>query len=151
MKTAVICVDLNDQSLETLKTIPAKLDLQEAQIHLIHVVEIQYADHAHYSIVYPIADEYPEIEKNVFKALTKLAEDVKLPENRIVKKCVFSHSKKEALKDYLIEVHADVVIVATRGKHGVGELFPSSLTDFLCKYSPCAVLVLRPPKQLIFS
>lgn len=147
MKSIVICVDLNQHSLDTLKTISDKINLQDSQVHLIHVFEIQYTGQGYYAIIYPTAEEYPEIEKSVLKGLTELAKDLKLPENRVVKKCVFSHSKEIVLKDYLTEVNAEMVIVATRGKHGIDGLFSSSLTDFLSKYSPCDVLVLRPAKK----
>lgn len=144
MKSIVICVDLNQRSLDTLKTISDKINLQDSLIHLIHVFEIHYTGQGYYAIVYPTTEEYPEIEKSVLKGLAELATDLKLPENRVVKKCVFSHSKESVLKDYLSEVNAGMVIVATRGKHGVDGLFSGSLTNFLCQYSPCDVLVLRP-------
>jgi nucleotide-binding universal stress UspA family protein len=147
MKSIVICVNLDQQSLDTLKTIPSKIDLQAAKIHLIHVFEIHYANAEFVPLVYPTADQYPEIETSVLKILSKLAEDLKLPEDRVVKKCVFSHSREAVLKDYLTEVGAEMAVVATRGKHGIEGLFSSSLTDFLCKYSPCDVLVLRPAKK----
>lgn len=145
MKSIVICVSLNQHSLETLKTIPSKIDLQDAEIHLIHVFEIQ-SQAVVVPIIYPTSDQYPEIEASVLNTLTKLTSDLKLPENRVVKKCFFSLSREAVIKDYLKEVKAEMVIVATRGKHGIEGLFSSSLTDFLCKYSPCDVLVLRPKK-----
>lgn len=146
MKSIVICVNLNQQTLDTLKTIPSKIDLQDAQIHLIHVFEIRYASAEFVPVIYPMPDQYPEIENSVLKTLTGLASDLKLPENHVIKKCVFSQSRESFLKEYLTEVKAELVVVATRGKHGIEGLFSSSLTDFFCKYSPCDVLVLRPKK-----
>jgi nucleotide-binding universal stress UspA family protein len=47
---------------------------------------------------------------------------------------------------YLKEVKADLVVTATKGKHGIDGFFSSSFTDYLCKFSPCDVLVMRPAK-----
>lgn len=50
---------------------------------------------------------------------------------------------KEKVIEYLKEVKADLVITATRGKHGIEGLFSSSFTDHLVKHAPCNVLTLR--------
>ncbi|MDD4975972.1 MAG: universal stress protein [Bacteriovorax sp.] len=144
MKSIVICTGLDQHGLNTLKTLPSKIDLQGVQIHLIHVFEIRFASPEFVPVIYPVPDQYPAIEKDVLQTLTGLAKDLKLPENMVVKKCIFSQSRDEVLKDYLNEVKAELVVVATRGKHGIEGFFASSLADFLCKFSPCDVLVMRP-------
>jgi hypothetical protein len=58
-------------------------------------------------------------------------------------KCFFTHSKESCLKDYLLQVNADLAVVATRGKHGIEGFFSSSLADFLCKYAICDVFVMK--------
>ncbi|MDO9183050.1 MAG: universal stress protein [Bacteriovorax sp.] len=145
MKSIVICASLNPETHNTLKSITSKIDLQHAQVFIVHVFEIQFATTEITAMAYPSADQYPEIEKSIMQTLDKIATSLALPEKTLViKKCIFSHSREAALKDYLKEVNAEMVVVATRGKHGIAGLFSSSMTDFLCKYSPCDVLVLRP-------
>lgn len=54
-----------------------------------------------------------------------------------------SDSKLETLQ-FLKQVSADLVVVATRGKHGASGLFRDSFSSYLVEYSPCDVYVVRP-------
>lgn len=144
MKTIVLCVDLREESLNTLKSVTKKIDLTGAKIHLIHAFEIQSGMMEFATFVYPTEEQYPDIEKSVLELLGQLQKDLGLSEDQVEKHCYFSHSKEVAVTDYLTSKKADLVVLATRGKHGLEGFFASSLADYLCKYSPCDVLVLRP-------
>ncbi len=50
----------------------------------------------------------------------------------------------EEMIHFLRELKAKLVVVSTRGKHGLKGLFTSSFTDRMVKFSPCHILVLRP-------
>lgn len=147
MKNIVICVDLNEDSLNALESIQYKLDLNKSTVHLIHVFEIHIGNIEFTPVVYPTSEQYPEIEKNVLSLLANLGDKLHLKPNQLQTKCFFNYSKESCLKDYLTKVNADIVVLATRGKHGIAGFFASSLADFLCKYAPCDVLVLRPPSK----
>lgn len=144
MKNIVICTDLNQNSLDTLKTLGRNLDLKEAIVHFVHVFEIHMYNADIVPVIYPTEAQYPEIEQSTLGILDKLAHDLGAKEDQVRLKCFFSHSREERISSYLNDVQADLVVVATRGKHGIQGFFSSSLADFLCKYSPCDVLVLRP-------
>lgn len=144
MKNIVICTDLNQNSLDTLKTLTRNLDLKEAIVHFVHVFEIHMYNADIVPVIYPTEAQYPEIEQSTLGILDKLAHDLGAKEDQVRLKCFFSHSREERISSYLNDVQADLVVVATRGKHGIQGFFSSSLADFLCKYSPCDVLVLRP-------
>lgn len=60
------------------------------------------------------------------------------------------HPENEVI-DILIEFHATLVIVATRGKIGIDALLHSSFTYQLVKHAPCDVFVVRPHKNNDFS
>lgn len=53
------------------------------------------------------------------------------------------HPEEEVI-DILKERRATLVVVATRGKHGFEGLFHSSFTDYMVKFAPCDVFVVRP-------
>lgn len=144
MKNIVLCVDLREDSLNVLKTVGKKIDLKGAKVHLIHAFEIQAGVMEFATFVYPTEEQYPEIEKSVLDLLTSLQKDLGLSDDQVEKHCTFTHSKEAAVKDYLDSKKADLVILSTRGKHGLEGFFASSLADYLCKYSPCDVLVMRP-------
>jgi nucleotide-binding universal stress UspA family protein len=145
MKNIVICVDLNENSIEALKKFHQyHHDFKHATLHFIHIFEIHIYNADLVPVVFPNESQYVEIEKSTHLILDKLAHDVGARDDQIQTKCFFSHSREEKIRHYLTEVNADLVVVATRGKHGIEGFFSSSLADFLCKFSPCAVLVLRP-------
>jgi nucleotide-binding universal stress UspA family protein len=146
MKNIVLCASLNDESLDLLKELKNSSIFEDSNVHLVHCFEVQLytADFAPY--VYPTEDKYPEIEeasKNILKAVE---EELKTNPsiNSFETKVFFSQSPKQKIKEYLDEVKADVVVVATRGKHGIEGLFSSSFAEFLVKFSPCDVHILRP-------
>lgn len=147
MKNIVICADLNQNSLDTLKTTHHNLDFKNANIHIIHVFEVHMYNADIVPVIYPTEVQYPEIEQSTLLILDKLGKDMGISENHPQLKCFFSHSREEKISSYLKEVNADLVVVATRGKHGIEGFFSSSLADFLCKYSPCDVMVVRPKKD----
>lgn len=146
MNNIVLCVDLNDDSLETIKTIANNPILQNAKIHFIHVFEIHMYNADIVPVIFPTEIQYPEIEASTLKILEKLSSDLGIKAENTQLKCFFAHSKEEKINSYLKDSHADLVVVATRGKHGIEGFFSSSLAEFLCKYSPCDVLAIRPKK-----
>ncbi|MDO9182299.1 MAG: universal stress protein [Bacteriovorax sp.] len=146
MKNIVICADLNQNSLDTLKSLKESLDFNDAILHIVHVFEIHMYNADIVPVIFPTEVQYPEIEQSTISILNKLGSDIGASSDKVKTHCFFSHSREEKISDFLKEVNADMVVVATRGKHGVEGFFSSSLADFLSKYSPCDVLVIRPKK-----
>jgi nucleotide-binding universal stress UspA family protein len=144
MKNIVVLADLNQESLSTLRRLRTDLDLKHAQMHFVHVFEIRMYNADLVPIVFPSEEQYPEIEQSSLAILRQLSDDLGIKSEHSTQKCFFSHSREEKVRSYLGEVKADLVVVATRGKHGIEGFFSSSLADFLTKYSPCDVLILRP-------
>lgn len=146
MKNYVLCASLEEESLVTLKKLKNDLDLSNASVHFVTVVEIRVYNSELSAFIYPVESQYKEIESSALVLLKNLAKELGVDEKKATFKCFFDHSPEARVKSYLEEVHADMVVTATRGKHGIAGFFSSSFTDFLCKYSPCDVLVLRPSK-----
>ncbi|MGZ3788580.1 MAG: universal stress protein [Bacteriovorax sp.] len=146
MKNIVVCVDLNQNSLDNMKSFQHKLLFENAKVHFLHVFEIHMYNADIVPIIFPTEVQYPDIEVSTIAILDKLAKDMGMRDEQTTYKCYFSHSREERIISYLNEVNAEMVIVATRGKHGIEGFFSSSLADFLCKYSPCDLLVVRPKK-----
>lgn len=144
MRNIVLCVDLREECLNSLKSIGQKIDLRNARVHLVHAFEIQSGVMEFATFVYPTQEQYPDIEKSVMELLTTLQKDLGLSDDQCEKHCLFVHSKESTVKDYIDSKKADLVVLSTRGKHGIEGFFASSLADYLCKYSPCDVMVLRP-------
>ncbi len=147
MNNIVICVDTDEDCARTLERLPAKFDLTKAKVHLIHVFEIHVSNMEFTPVIYPSQDQYPEIEKNILEYLAEISKKLKLNVESVHRECFFSYSKERSLKEYLVKVNADTVILASKGKHGIADFFSSSLADYLCKDSPCDIIILRPEQS----
>lgn len=145
MKNVVISVNLNDESLNLLKTLKGSPLLEDSQIHFVHCFEVQVYTSDFTPYIYPTEEKYPEIRKSVLTIIDNLSREICTPAElpKVQSHCFFSQSPKQKMVDYLKEIKADLVVVATRGKHGIAGLFSSSFTEHLTKYSPCDLMVLR--------
>lgn len=56
---------------------------------------------------------------------------------------------EEELIDLLKKFKATLIVVATRGKHGLDGFFHSSFTDYMIKFAPCDVFVVRPEGEQV--
>lgn len=144
MKNYVLCTTLEEESINTLKELKNDIELKNANIHIITVIEkkIYTVDLAAY--VYPTENQYPEIESSALSLLNSLAKDLGVNQQQVTSRCFFEYDREKKIKEYLTEINANLVVVATRGKHGLEGFFSSSLADYLSKFSPCDVLVMRP-------
>ena len=143
----VVAVNFNKDTLETLHTLKKMNNiLGEAEIHFVHVFEVMVYSFDLTSRIWPDEGEQAKIKHDVESRLCKLTEEI-LPKghnHKIVIECFFDVNPKEKLCDYIKDIHASMAIVATRGKKGIQGFFDSSFAQYLCKFSPASVLVLRP-------
>lgn len=144
-KKIVIAVSLEEETLKPLQQLK-NMDLtKDVEIHLVHVVPtILYARGMQFSVLtYPLPEERPKIEEGIITRLKDVKKDI-LPEaENVTYKCLFDANEKAAFNDYVEAQKADLVIVATRGRHGLKTIFDSSFAQHQLKYSPVNVLVLR--------
>ncbi|MDD0853394.1 universal stress protein [Halobacteriovorax sp. GB3] len=149
MKNIVICASLNDHSLDLLKLLKGNDLLKDAKLHFVHCFEIQIYTSDFSPYVFPTEEKYPEIETSSKAILGNLAKEICTEEQlkNADFQCFFSHSPKERVREYLKESNADLVVVATRGKHGIEGLFSSSFAEHLLKYSPCDIHIMRPKDE----
>lgn len=143
----VVAVDFNKDSLNTLKTLHKMYHtIENAEIHFVHVFEVVVYSFDLTSSSWPTAEEQAKVEADVVARLTKLADEI-LPKgykNKVQVKCLFDVNPKERFCDYVKDSHASMAIVATRGKKGIQGFFDSSFAQYLCKFSPASLFVLRP-------
>lgn len=148
MENIVICADINEASIDTLKNIRHEFLFKNTHVFFLHVFEVHMYNADLVPVIFPAEVQYPDIEASTVGILENLANELKIKNDQKTIKCFFSHSREEKIISFLNEVKADLVIVATRGKHGLEGFFNSSMADFLSKYSPCDVLVVRPKSNI---
>lgn len=54
----------------------------------------------------------------------------------------------EKIIEYLQETKTELLVLSTRGKHGLDGFFHSSFTDYMTKFAPCDLFVVRPQAKV---
>jgi nucleotide-binding universal stress UspA family protein len=144
-KIVVVAVSLEKethQALLQLKTLDLRPD---AEIHLVHVVPvIWYARGMQLSVLtYPLEEERPRIEQAILAKLSAVREELLPLHTNVTCRCLFDANEKAAFADYALKTQADLVVVASRNKHGVVTLFDSSFAQYQMKHSTANILILR--------
>ncbi|GAB4018168.1 MAG: hypothetical protein Fur0010_19200 [Bdellovibrio sp.] len=87
-----------------------------------------------------------EVEKVIKQKMNDLKHKIagqETPASWFTQVIYHSDAKLETL-EFLKQVSADLVVVATRGGHGATGVFKNSFASYLVEYSPCDVYVIRP-------
>lgn len=119
-------------------------------VHFIHVVKKNITPLEFGLVESPDEVTYKEMEPTIEKYLKDEARKILPPDFKGgVKFHVTNdfHPEEEVI-DLLKELKATLIVVATRGKHGLEGLFHSSFTDYMIKHAPCDVFVVRPQGEL---
>lgn len=144
MKNYVLCVQLDNECPAILSQLKNDIELRHSKIHLVTVVEIKVYSSEFATFTYPVENQYKEIEEAALRTLTNLQHSLNLADSQVEKKCFFDYDPQEKMGNYIKEVKAQLVVTASKGKHGLAGLFSSSFSNYLIKHSPCDVLVMRP-------
>lgn len=143
-KKIIIAVSLAEETQKPflyLKEMPIP---QDAEIQLIHMVtENVYADGFEFALTYPSKAEKQKLEEQIMLKLQSIKNDLLPRHMKVTTKVIFDTNIRAAFTDYVSKEKADLVIVATRGRHGIKDFFDSSFAQHQVKYSPANVLVLR--------
>jgi nucleotide-binding universal stress UspA family protein len=145
-----VAVTMDPEMLKSLKTLGQYDFIQGAEVHLVNVFETVNMSHSGNlpAGVYPSNDAFPVIEQGILEQLEKVKQSI-LPAHsgKVVLKGIFGFDAKTKFTEYAANINADMVVVATRGKRGIEGLFDSSFAQYLSKYSPASVFILRPVRN----
>ena len=143
----VIALPLEESLLKPLYQWGKKFDFSHVQkIHFIHVVKKNITPLEFGLVESPDDATYREMRPTLENFLREEAKKIIPPE--FLSLADYQVTKdfhpEEELIDLLKELKATLIVVATRGKHGFEGLFHSSFTDYMVKFAPCDVFVVRP-------
>ena len=144
-KSVVIEVSLDKDCLQMLKHLKNSPVLENAKkVTLLHV----YNDKTDIHLPMDLKNKHDktEVETAIKKAMNQVRDEI-VPtgdcDHWFTQVIYHSDAKLETLQ-FLKQVAADLVVVATRGNHGATGVFKDSFANYLMEYSPCDVYVLRP-------
>jgi nucleotide-binding universal stress UspA family protein len=143
----VIALPLENELLAPLHAWGKKFNWSEVRsVHFIHVVKKNITPLEFGLVEMPDEKTFLEMKPSLERFLRDEARKI-LPEGHRGEQ--HFHLKKdfnpdEEIIETLRQVKADLVVVATQGKHGFEGLFHNSMTDHLVRFAPCDVYVVRP-------
>jgi len=112
----------------------------QAELSLLHVVENLPIGDAAYGPIVPFdIDLTEQLVESAQKRMTKLAESIGVPESR---QWVEIGSPKVEIIRLAEEHHADLIIVGSHGRHGIGLLLGSTASSVI-HHAKCDVLAVR--------
>jgi len=146
-RTVVACVDFSDTSLNAVRHAAAIAEREHAELHVLHVFDAPWK-HIHYRGPSQIFE--PAIQKQYHDGLTTrlrafCEHEVQHLSKARVRFEVFDHSgHRSALADYARHSGADLLVLGTRGKSNLRDIFLGSTAEKLLRDASCSVLAVKP-------
>lgn len=143
-KKVVVAVELDESLDDVAKSIKEMEFLKTSEIHFVNVFHtINYAVGMGSSpLIYPIEADRREIEVSILGKLDDFAKKA-VPQGfdgKVFHHCLFSENQKHAFSDYVKKENADLIIVATKSKHG---FFESSFAQYVNKHTGASLLLIK--------
>jgi nucleotide-binding universal stress UspA family protein len=88
-------------------------------------------------------EERPKIEETILAKLADIKKEIFPNHKNVSFKCIFDGNERMAFSDYVEHQQPDLVVIATRSKHGISNFFDSSFAQFQLGHSTSDILVLR--------
>jgi len=136
-KTILSPIEFEENSLAAMGVAKQLALTYDATVYVLHVVPIILVPGEGY-IVYSLEEQ----EQNARKAVTDIADEhLDGVKHEIVTKIgdiAFS------VLQVAQEIHADLIVMATHGRTGLGHFFLGSVAEKVVREAPCPVLTVRP-------
>jgi nucleotide-binding universal stress UspA family protein len=151
-KIIAMAIPLEEELLEPFYTWKEKYHFQEGEyLHVIHVVKKNITPLEFGLMESPDESTFKEMAPTLKKFLQDEVKKI-IPNDfsgEITYKLSCGFHPEQDVVHYLRKIAADLIVVSTRGKHGFQGLFHSSFTEYMVKFAPCDVYVVRPTVKKI--
>lgn len=143
----VVALPLEDDILSNIHHWAEKYDWAHVEdIYLVHIVK-QVLNASEFGMTeVPDEKSYQEMIPSLESFLRTQAAVIVPHEfvGRVHYRVEKAFDPEEEMTKLLSEIHADVLVVGTRGKNGIFAIFDRSFSQYMVKHAPCDVLVVRP-------
>lgn len=138
----VIAVPLIENMAEMLTQVKDMDFLKNSEVHLVTVFNtINYAvGLGEVPLVYPIIEDRKAIEESVLGKLRNLRSEILPEHSKAHVECLFGENVKETFCQYVENVKANTVIIATRKKR---DFFESSFAQYAIKHLDADIIILK--------
>jgi nucleotide-binding universal stress UspA family protein len=140
-KTILVPVDLGEGSEEALDYAVELAHALRARVHLLHVVGIPAMGVPEMGVAYSgtmmdgmMADDLHALERMLarHKGVCELGSPT-----------VKSGDPRDAINEAAKELGADLIVMATHGRHGIARVLLGSVTESVVRTAPCPVLTVK--------
>ncbi len=140
----IIAVNMPEETQKPFQYLKAIPFPPQAEIQLVHMItENVYADGMELIQTFPSREEKKKLENQIHIKLQNLKSNLFPEKTKVVTKVLFDSNIRKGFTEYVAIENPDLVIVGTRGRTGMKDLFDSSFAQHQVKYSPANVLILR--------
>lgn len=145
-KRVMACVDFSDNSARAVRAALRMAELDGATLECVHVYQSAAAASLSYgefgTVPLVLDPELLELCKAEFQSfLAPLIAGAKVP---VLSRVIDRINIREAVQDHVIESHADLVVLGTRGKSGLREMMIGTTAEKIITQAPCSVLAIKP-------
>ncbi len=143
----VIALPLEEKLLPTLQAWGHRYDwTSTSEVHFLHIVKKSITPIEFGLMEMPDEKTFREMSPTLHRFLEEQGQRI-LP--RGFGGMVFFHlaldfNPDEKSVEFLKDIHASLIVVATQGKHGFEGLFHSSFSEHMVRFAPCDVYVVKP-------
>lgn len=118
----------------------------DAQIYILHVIEIFLPDPDYLSIYGDIDKLYKEFEAEAKKYMTQLVNDKQFASLKLQSHITIGKPFLEIIK-YAKETNIDLIVMGSHGKSGLNHILFGSTADKVVTKAPCPVLTVKHPEH----
>lgn len=147
-KKIVLACSMDEDFLENLGRLREMVRFNDFDWYFVHIALSGYYLNDLVPFSFPDEKQRKEIEKIIGDKLNAYRDKIMPEGNTAIIECLFSTDPKVEMLNYLKEIEAQLVVVSTKAKAGIKNLFTSSFAEYMVRHSPCDVLVLRPEEDL---
>lgn len=140
-KTILFPTDFSEHSRAAIPHLMHWRDLEEAELHLVHVLEVgaMLADFTW--VDYAPRELQDQRVQRAEHDLQKLRDELGLPESTAL--AVLHGAPFEEITQYAREHDIDLIVMATHGRTGLSHLLLGSTTERVVRHATCPVLTVR--------
>ena len=142
-------MNLNDHSMKSVFEHLKHFDWTYiSELHLINGFQLQKFTQGFYIDAYPLEESYQAIKSSAIELLEKMEKEIfkgkKLAkEPTVIKECFITASPKDRLTKYANDEEIDIILIATRSKHGIKDFFTSSFTQYMVSHAKAELRIIR--------
>jgi nucleotide-binding universal stress UspA family protein len=147
-KRVIACVDFSENSAKAVQCALHIAHQDGASVEALFVYQSAIAMALDYGgmIAPAVTGADPEALANWHKDMEAFIAPLKRSDSDVPLKLVVKErvNIREAILDQVNETHADLVVLGTRGKSGLRELFIGTTAEKIIQNAPCSILAVKP-------